>query len=323
MTRLSVGCDPEFMLCDNDGILKSAIGVVQGTKENKVDLGNGHRAFYDNVLAEVNIVPGASGAELSQHVQDCLMRLSKIVYPYRLRLQASATYPEKECRHADAKVFGCEPEFDAYCMGIVQAPECKTTFRSAGGHIHLGYSEANYPLMAPIKELDDGMVDRIDRDWGRVWVVRMMDLFMGVPSLWMDQDETSPARRRLYGKAGTHRPKDDYGVEYRATSNFWLKSPKMVQLAYSICAFVVDFVAQGGHEKLWLVNKEDPSESQCKEYDVNGLQEAINTSNKDKAKVFLNGIVKKHMPPALYTSILLACEPAQPGRTNFHKEWGL
>jgi hypothetical protein len=318
---LSVGCDPEFMLVDNDGALKSAIGVVQGTKDQKVDLGNGHRAFYDNVLAEVNIVPGADANALVSSVQDCLKRLAGIIYPYKLKLQASGTYPEKECRHNDAKVFGCEPEFDAYTMNIVQAPECTTTFRSAGGHIHLGFNQDVWPLLTPAKELPDGMWDRVDRDWGRVWVVRMMDLFMGIPSLWIDQDETSPARRNLYGKAGTHRPKEDYGVEYRATSNFWLRNPKVVALTYQISNFVVDFVAERQHEKLWAVNPSDPFDSQCKEYDVAGLQEAINTSNKEKAKVFLNSTVKKYMPASLYASLLLACEPTPP--SSLYKEWGL
>lgn len=37
--KLSIGTDPEFMLVDGAGNLKSAIGVVHGTKEEKIDLG--------------------------------------------------------------------------------------------------------------------------------------------------------------------------------------------------------------------------------------------------------------------------------------------
>src|ERR1039457_5005208 len=147
---LWLGSDPEFMLTDpHDGHLKSAIGVVHGTKTEKVDLGGGHKLFYDNVLAEVNIVPGNTAEAISANIYSCLHSLARAVYPYRLKLQASATYPTKECQHPDAKVFGCEPEFCAYELNIVQAPLCETTFRSAGGHIHMGFGEEAYPLQAP------------------------------------------------------------------------------------------------------------------------------------------------------------------------------
>lgn len=307
---LVFGTDPEFFLQDDRGNFKSAIGVVNGTKISKIDLGNDNKLFYDNVLAEVNIKPGNNAEACVENISRCLTKMAKTISPYRLLLQASATMPAAECKHPDAVVFGCEPEFCAYEMSIVQAPECKTTFRSAGGHIHLGFAEEKYPLMAPD---DDGGVARA---WGRVWVVRMMDLFMGIPSLWMDQDPHSPARRRLYGKAGTHRPKDEYGVEYRATSNFWLRSPNMVRLTYNISDFVVNFVGNKGHEKLW----ED--ENSCTGYDVNAMRNAINESNKKAASAFLNGVVKKYMPAVLYTQVLAAAEPVNHLQT-FYKEWNL
>ena len=307
--NLIVGSDPEFMLVDDNGRLKSAIPIVKGSKEQKVDLGDGNKLFYDNVLAEVNIRPGNSPDDLVASIGLCLKKLSLAVAPYRPQLQASATYPAAECKHPDALVFGCEPEFDAYKMDMVQAPECKTTFRSAGGHIHLGYSDKVWPLMAPDEE-DGG----IQRAWGRVWVVRMLDLFLGIPSLWIDQDPASPARRKLYGNAGTHRPKDDYGVEYRATSNFWLRSPETVRLIYNICDFVVEFVRQNKHQEFWT------DENTCKGYDVEALVKSINTSDKKLASQFLNGIVKKHMPNDLYAQILHHSDQV---KTNFYREWAL
>lgn len=311
---LSLGSDPEFFLVNEKGEFVSAIDVVKANKDNKVDLGNGCKLFYDNVLAEVNVVPGADPDTLVNNVHSCFQALTKAVRPYRIKPQASGTYPKNCLTHPDAQVFGCEPEFCAYEMNIVQAPECKTGFRSAGGHIHLGFSKEEYPLLAPLGADED----RTERDWGRVWVVRMMDLFMGIPSLWMDQDPTSPARRKLYGKAGTHRPKEEYGVEYRATSNFWLRSPALVKLAYSICSFVVQFVGEKRHLEMWKVD--DSGDSVCTGYDVEALQSAINNSDKLQGKVFLNGLVKKYMPSGLYGQILVACEPAQ---NDFYKEWEL
>ena len=297
MTKLLVGTDPEMMLRDTrTGLLKSAIGVIQGNKEKKVDLGNGCKAFPDNVNVEVNPSPAGDERALVSTIQNCLLSLSKAVYPYEIELRASGEYPKAECEHPDAKVFGCEPEFDAYELNIVQAPTCTTTFRSAGGHIHLGYEEEAYPLLAPTED-NDGM----DRAWGRVWVIRMMDLFMGIPSLWMDQDPTSAARRKLYGNAGTHRPKD-YGVEYRPTGNFWLRSPSMVRLVYQLSKFTVDFVAAKKHLELWEDN------DTCRLYKPEELKKAINNSDKKLGSKFLNGLVKKHLPTNLYDAILVESE---------------
>jgi hypothetical protein len=316
-TKLLVGTDPEMMLCDpKTGYLKSAIGVIHGNKEKKLDLGNGGKAFPDNVNVEVNINPADSDAALVATIKDCLYRLSKAVYPYQLELRASGEYPKSECQHPDALVFGCEPEFDAYEMAMVQAPSCETTFRSAGGHIHLGFADQVYPLTAP-EDQDEGQA----RPWGRVWVVRMMDLFVGIPSLWMDQDPTSAARRKLYGNAGTHRPKD-YGVEYRATGNFWLRSPALVQLIYRLSKFTVDFVAEKKHLELWK------DEQTCTAYKVEDLKNAINNSDKKLGKTFLNGLVKKYMPAKLYEELLLACEPINGKRhctatwTDLATAWG-
>jgi Phage phiEco32-like COOH.NH2 ligase-type 2 len=312
--NLSLGSDPEFMLTNSAGELKSAIGVVRGTKEKKVSLGNGHMMFYDNVLVEVNITPGSTSRDVVANFSDCLKRLSKAVYPMRINLRASAKYPVAECQHPDAKVFGCEPEYDAYELQQVMPPTCEDSFRSAGGHMHLGVKKESWPLLSPIT---DG--DRMKRDWGRVWVVRMLDLFVGIPSLFIDQDPTSPARRKLYGNAGTHRPKEEYGVEYRATSNFWLGSPKLVSLMYDLCNFTVDFVEANDHLKLWDVG-DDPMEAKCKAYSIDDLKKAINSSNKDIAGKILKGVVKEQMPRALYTRVLEACEPRS---SNFQKEWNL
>jgi len=327
---LMMGSDPEFMLQERNGNLKSAIGIVDGTKEHKVNLGNGHYMFFDNVLVEVNVVPASDPAQVVMNFQDCLKRLSKAVYPYTLRIQSSAKYPVAECQAEEAKVFGCEPEYDAYELSQVMAPTCTDTFRSAGGHIHLGYAKEAYPLLAPKTE-----DDRMDRDFGRVWVVRMMDLFVGIPSLFIDHDPTSAARRRLYGNAGTHRPKEDYGVEYRATSNFWLRSPKTVTLIYNLSQFVVDFVAARRHLEFWkdqpawmkenekwmeTHDSELPVEKQCFGYNIADLKDAINNSNKDKASIFLSKFVKKHLPTNLYQELLIACEPST---QTFQREWGI
>lgn len=314
--RLSVGTDPELMLFDRDGQLRSAIPIVNAPKDNKVDLGNGHKMFYDNVLVEFNVKQSYSEAELIENLRDCFSRATRHLRNYVLKPQSSATFPASETKHKDALVFGCEPEFCAYEMTQLNPPTCEpgNNFRSAGGHIHLGYADEAWPLLSPVKGKDTDDEDRSERDWGRVWVVRMMDLFVGIPALLIDHDPTSKARRVLYGKAGSHRPKEEYGVEYRPLSDFWLATPKLVSLIYRLSAFAVDFVRERRHLGLWS------DENECKAYDVAELQRIVNESDIKAARDLMERVVKVHLPNDLYVEVFQRAEPAQ---YNFYREWGI
>lgn len=309
--QLTFGSDPEFVLIDQEGRYRSAIGIVRGTKEKKVDLGNGHKMFYDNVLLEMNLATSNSRDQLLANIADALKRAARAIYPHTIRVQASHVYPPRETEHEDAQVFGCEAEYCAYEMAQLNPPVCEpgNTFRSAGGHIHLGYTASEYPLCAPVKG-----DDRYDRDWGRVWVVRMMDLFVSLPSLLLDHDPTSAARRKLYGRAGTHRPKEQYGVEYRATSNFWYSSQKMAALVYDLSAHAVSFVRNKGHMELWQ------DEETCKGYDVGHLRRVIDNSDIKTAKDLMESLVKKYLPGNLFSQIFQLTEPAP---TNLYREWNI
>ena len=57
--NFTFGSDPEFILMDQKGKFKSAIGVVEGTKKKRLRIGN-DQFFYDNVLAECTVAPAES-----------------------------------------------------------------------------------------------------------------------------------------------------------------------------------------------------------------------------------------------------------------------
>lgn len=274
MANFSFGSDPEFMLKTADGKkYVSAIGVVPGTKTDMLPLGNGHFGFHDNVLAECCPHYGKNKEEVIANFRDCFQRYANVVAPYKLTPQASHTYPESECLHPAALEFGCSPEMNAYDMSTVNAPVCEAgnTFRSGGGHIHLGYIDGpKYPLI-------DGM--------GRWWLTRMMDLFVGLPSILIDNDPTSQDRRKLYGGAGNMRPKD-YGIEYRTMSNFWLSCPRLVALQHDLCGFVISFMqANDAHQELWEKYAED-------------LLGTINNGDRNKAASIWN-VISLNLPNAL------------------------
>lgn len=211
-----LGSDPELMLTDEDGNLKSAIGIIDGTKEAPLPLNEG-AAQYDNVNAEFNITPASSEDEWVERHRNVMSQLNSIVGNLRLLVRASADFPRSELEHPFAKRFACDPDFNPYTMSvnIMTADASEGTLRSCGGHIHIG---------------NNIIADDFDI---QVDTVKVMDIFLGIPSLLLDKDPTSQRRRILYGKAGAHRPKP-YGIEYRALGNFWLSHPVLTRLMYRL-----------------------------------------------------------------------------------------
>ena len=59
-------------------------------------------------------------------------------------------------------------------------------------------------------------------------MVKQLDFYLGLPSLFYDNDVD---RRAMYGKAGCCRFKP-YGVEYRVLSNKWLSDKKLTSWVY-------------------------------------------------------------------------------------------
>jgi hypothetical protein len=301
----TLGSDPEFMLVRN-GKYHSAIGVVAGTKTSRI-AHNGHEFYYDNVMAECAIKPGSSREEVLYNFQDCFRHYARLVRPYRLIPQASYTYPPTQLMHKDARDVGCKTEYCAYLLQEVKDENTvrlikKSNFRSAGGHVHLG-----------AKILQDSFV--------QAFTIRMLDLFLGLPLLLVDRDDTAPARRELYGKAGRHR-RPAHGLEYRTPGNYWLSSPRLVSLVYDLCQFTLDFVEAGGHWKFWRVEEDGRSDywntHKCN-YNVQELRTAIDRSNYKSALKFLD-FIEGYLPVKLAQELWVARTSRQ---VDFYKEWSL
>ncbi len=310
---ISFGSDPEFMLQNEQGQLKSAIEIVPGSKEERYDLKDGHAAYFDNVLAECSIRPGTSKEDAVSSFRQCFQRYAQLVAPHRLAVIASALYPEAELLHEEAQEFGCDPEFCAYVLNVIPPPlpEDAGAFRSAGGHLHIGFNggawfddddddDDNYSA-EELEELNLAV------SWNSIWVARMADLFIGIPSLSLDRDPTSKDRRKLYGTAGSHRPCKAYGVEYRPLGNFWLQRPSLVELMYDLATFCVHTVMDAKqHEKIW------------DNLDTETLRATINTWNMDGAAQF-NKIVGERLPKELNNRIKE--EGEKDHNNNLYEQW--
>jgi hypothetical protein len=108
------------------------------------------------------------------------------------------------------------PDHNVWTNTLNPPPRFKGGLRAAGGHLHIGFNQAD---------------DELRGNEVRSSFIKGCDMILGVPSILIDTDKR---RRTLYGKAGSARFKylgrfDEYnGVEYRTLSNFWLKSEELM-----------------------------------------------------------------------------------------------
>lgn len=304
---LSFGSDPEFMLIDNNHNLKSAINILP--KKSNAKIYNGSSIYYDNVLAEIAVKPSLTKDEFLKNLRNSLINLANLVYPLKFDIRSADSYPNKELLHQDARVAGCNPEWNVYTLQCVMPPEeviMKTNFRTAGGHIHIGSHNLQ----------DSNSIFSF---------IRMMDLFVAIPSLFIDKDLTSKERRKIYGHAGSHRI-TDYGLEYRVLGNFWLSSPEHAALIYDLTMFVYSFVNLKEHEKFWsidesLLDSDDPTKAyDCFGYDCDLLEKTINSCDLLQAKKFMT-FISYYLPDEILKSIQEKIDFKKP--LDPYSSWGL
>ena len=114
-------------------------------------------------------------------------------------------------------------------------------------HFHIGYDDHN-------------------RDTS-IQIVRTLDLFLGVPSILIDNDNR---RRELYGKAGCFRF-TAYGVEYRVMSGYFIDTPKLLEWCFDQITKAIEFLNAGGSV----------------EEDAAQIVDAINNNNREAAELLI------------------------------------
>ncbi len=277
---MTIGSDPEFMLADRTGKVVSAIPVIPVNKYQPLDLGDGFKVYHDNALLETNVPPASSKAQFIANIRDTYLHINKVVGGHQILALPSGFFTPEECRHPDAMEAGCSPEFCAYTIEQCFPPDLFDTFRSAGGHIHIGRDD--------FKDIDDEECSDDEFLIGRnakLKMIKAMDIFVGCPLVLLDNSECSKARKRLYGKAGRFRP-TAYGVEYRTPSNFWLGSPKMAGLIFDLTSAAWEAVlnktikiGKKTSKAFDAINNDDEAtaESLCRAYLPADLCEQIST----------------------------------------------
>jgi len=212
-----IGADPECFVREiKSGKLVSAHGMLPGTKKNPHKVPHG-AVQIDGMAAEFNIDPAATCEEFVRNVTSVLNTIREMIGPeYELVFTPTAHFGKEliDAQPQEAKELGCDPDFNAYTGKENPVPDAELPFRTAAGHIHIGWTEGQDSHNAEHYKICRHIIKQLD--------------YATLPTTQLENDDT---RRKLYGKAGAFRPKS-YGVEYRTPSNFWLESEETISLMY-------------------------------------------------------------------------------------------
>lgn len=210
--EFTFGADPELFVKKN-GRLVSAYGLIRGDKKDPMKVRNG-AVQVDGMALEYNIDPAADFKTFDSNIVSVMNTLQGLVPDYEFFVQPVAQFGAAyiEAQPKEAKELGCDPDFNAYTGVANPRPEGATPFRTASGHVHIGWT----------KDVDPNDPTHFKACQA---LVKNLDVYLGIPSLVWDEQMAEPGtsdiRRKLYGAAGAFRPKP-YGVEYRVLSNTWI-----------------------------------------------------------------------------------------------------
>ncbi len=210
-----IGADPEIFV-KRDSKLVSAYGLIKGDKKNPLKVDRG-AVQVDGMALEFNIDPAENFAKFNNNIDTVLAILKSMVPGHEFEIAPVADFGKAmiDAQPKEAKELGCDPDFDAYTGKANPRPSAETPFRTASGHLHVGWTKDVDPMDPTHLEACRALV-------------KNMDIYLGIPSLAFSTDDR---RRELYGKAGAFRPKS-YGVEYRVLDNMWLTTPHRRKWAF-------------------------------------------------------------------------------------------
>lgn len=257
--KFSIGSDPEvFLKKEIDGVTEyfPAIGIVEGSKEEPTPIGNkGRHILVDNVMLEFNTIPSLNVNDFVNEHLTFLNYLKKEMNKEECNISKKC-YVEFHPRYLDnesAQEFGCDPDFNSYTLAENIAPTPDVNYRTAAGHIHIGYD--NQSKEESIK------------------LIKLLDLTLGVNSVIDDEDRN---RRIMYGKAGAFRFKP-FGFEYRVLSNYWIFNEKQLRKIYKAVERAFKLYEMGYSMDNKLQSKVINS---INTYNVNEAKDIINQVNK-------------------------------------------
>lgn len=221
--EVTIGADPEFFVAKK-GKVVSAYGLIPGDKKNPLKVKNG-AVQVDGMALEFNIDPAKNYKQFDENITSVMGQLRQMTEGYEFKIEPVAEFGKKyiDEQPQKAKELGCDPDYNAYTGVQNPVPDGDRGFRTASGHIHIGWKklgDKNWPK--EIDPMDPGHFAACCA------LTKTLDAYLGIYSLAWDSDVK---RRELYGAPGAFRPKP-YGMEYRVLSNKWLDNPDLRAFIY-------------------------------------------------------------------------------------------
>jgi hypothetical protein len=242
-----LGCDPEFFLSEDGEI----VGSEKAIPEKGI---NGHE-YYDNeivrdgIQVEIHPLPSTCRQTLASYIHDCFKTMvNQLDKKYKIDFSQVAHITKKEMDSLSdkSKEFGCSPSLNIYeGESKIEVNASEYMKRSAGGHIHLGLSKHYFTKT---------LKNCVFKDFNPKIAAQLLDMVLGNTCVIIDRDESNIERRKIYGKAGEIRTPnckiiddklvpdyngDNYRIEYRTLSNFWLKSYVLMSLVFNLARLAI------------------------------------------------------------------------------------
>jgi len=227
---ITIGADPEMFLRESiTGSPVSCHGLIPGDKKNPFAVSGG-AIQVDGLAAEININPSRTRTEFMANIKSVMDDLVDQLPPI-FEIAHGVPFMEFDPEYlgmqpGESLELGCDPDYNAYTGEANPRPNGLQTFRTAAGHIHIGWGA----------DVKNPYGDKEHFNLCRAMAVQM-DYYIGIYSLIWDPDNR---RRSMYGGAGAFRAKP-YGMEYRTPSTAWLANPELQ-------AWVFDAAMKGAND---------------------------------------------------------------------------
>ena len=150
--NVTIGADPElFIVNEKSKRVVSSVGLIPGEKGDPYvadDMPSGFGLETDNIVAEFNIPPATTKEAFINNIEYMKAYINKFVKNVNSSLgilcAASKVVDASQLQSPQAKMFGCDVDFNAYTQAPNPKPNgAKTNLRSCGFHIHIGYDNNN------------------------------------------------------------------------------------------------------------------------------------------------------------------------------------
>ena len=227
------GADPEFFL-KLGHINVSAHDLVPGTKARTFKTLNGW-VQADGTAIEFNTVPASSARAFAYNVGLAIRDVRAIVPSvFKFDIAPVVKFDTAYWRYVPkkAKELGCDPDYSAFREGRLNAAphfdSFNETYRSGGGHLHIGWGE-NFDYADKSHKYDC------------ILMINSLEAVISAYSKLWDHDKT---RKEWYGGDGAFRPKS-FGVEWRGLSNAWVSQPAIHGWLFNVSKAVYELCRKG------------------------------------------------------------------------------